>query len=255
MLFRRWMVVLSTGAFAVNTYGATLAFDQETYLVLADEPVPLEVRIVYGSGEPADLFSYGVRIQASDPGVISLADISPPSALDFNGIFGPGAMVDSDSAVLGIKGTISPSLPLAPYNGALVARYELVFSEVGPLLLNLARWQTVGPNEDVFVAGDGTSLDDALILGSAAVWVVTRPVLTLRLAPFPSADVEIEFETVPGVRYFLEVTENYEQWTDLTTTIGDGDPSIFVHTNARNTSSARGYRARIELVGADFLEP
>jgi hypothetical protein len=154
-------------------------FDQSTYQVAPNGIVSVGIVIT----PPASgLFSYGVRLNLP-PGkaaATSSDSIEVPSPLDFNGVFGPGALRTVDAAGGGVKGTVNIDPLVEAYRNALIATFNLE-NRVGtvgasyPLTLDLFR--TLGPAESIFVDGLGNTLDQRIVFGTAMVTVVPEPSL------------------------------------------------------------------------------
>lgn len=158
---------------------ATVRFELPEYTVAVGEFLDLRVLIDHDQGEPADLFSYGVRVELLEPGAANLVTLGLPLALDYDGVNGAPAAVDVDPAVLGAKGTINVfEMPQVPYTGSLLATYQMQFVQVGTVRLKLHPYNTLGPTEDIFVSGNGMSLDDFVVFRETEVNVIPEPAVT-----------------------------------------------------------------------------
>ncbi len=159
-----------------------LRFDQPIYRV-AEPGSPLEVSILLDGDHlrPDDqvlkpgLFSYALQV-AFDPEKAKAARdpaAQVPDQLDFFGL-DQGAFQRQEAGSVAVKGNISPiSEPVAPYHGTVLARFSL--QNLAPhgdqYDLSLSLFRTLGLNEQLFLDGDGKSLDADLLLGTARVTV------------------------------------------------------------------------------------
>lgn len=220
-----------------NAAGVTVDFGAGEYVAIQGGTVLITVEIDYEPGDPMDLFSYGVRVIPGSTESIMVVNISVPPELDFLGFRGPGALVDTSVDVLGVKGTIDVLAdPRTNYGGSLLATFELAFFELGEVTLDLELFRTLGPTEDVFVAGDGTTLDENITFGSATVNVLTVeevfPKIILAFAGAGNADIQIHFLTMNGFTYVLQWSDDLNNWTDLMSWIGDGSEAAFTDPGA-----------------------
>jgi len=138
-------------------------------------PLAIDVEIAYQGGEPTTLFSFGVRIDVSGPGEVVLDTLTAVPALDFFGTAGPGAFIDAAPGVLGIKGSVDVLGAAPPHAGGTLARYVFSFAENGRYTLTPRAFNTLGPTEDIFVSGNGLSLDDSITFEPTSVTVVPEP--------------------------------------------------------------------------------
>lgn len=153
---------------------ATVAFDQPGYIVSVNTNLALEIGITYDTGEPTDLFSYGVRIFPVGTVPMTLKNIDVPPALDFLSVVGPPAL--RDISVLGVKGSVDAfANPLQFYFGSNIATFLVSFSQQGVYTLDLGFFNTAGPNEDIFVTGGGATLDQDIVFQSTVVTVIPEP--------------------------------------------------------------------------------
>ena len=224
--------------------GVIIGFvEQEVFLVKGSARA-LHVEITYGAGDPAnDLFSYGVRAVPSGLGDAKLEGISVPGELDYLGLRS-GALIDKSPGVMGVKG--NAGVFQGPYAGSLLATYNFRFPSAGEFVLKLDLFRTLGPGEDVFLAGDATRLDDLITFRPVTIRVVARPKITISLLGNEARDARLIFPTARGWGYTLQFSEDLVAWRPLTTTAGDGDPFIYVHRGGAALS--RGYyRVAMEL--------
>lgn len=144
-------------------------------VVVVGSQAVLDLRIEYEAGEPTSLFSFGARLDVTGPGSVVVQSIDAVPELDFFGSAGAGAFEDASLSVLGIKGTVQVSPPAAAYAGALLAQYLFEFPEEGEYTFTPRVFNTLGPTEEIFVAGDGTVLDAQLVFEPVTVTVVPEP--------------------------------------------------------------------------------
>lgn len=175
-LLRTAVAIVLVDAGAAEARAAVVAFSQPDRVVVVNETVDVGILITYDAGESGELFSYGVRLAVAGPAASILTAIDVPSELEFFGADGAPAFRDLDPAVMGVKGTVdalAPSTP--PYDGSLLAVYRMRFPAEGRYDLSLSPFNTLGPSEEIFVAGDGAVLDGALAFGTARIDVIPEP--------------------------------------------------------------------------------
>lgn len=157
----------------------SVALDQLHYRVdtLASS---FRVSIVLAPVPGAGILSYGVTLKFDDSAFeLGRPSIEIPAGLNFNGFAGPGALSDSGPGFVSVKGTVD-------FLGQAVVRYDaaLILSvvlepknvEVGQTtLLDLEPYFTAGPNESLFIDGNGQVLDSQLAFQSAIVEFVPEP--------------------------------------------------------------------------------
>lgn len=237
-----------------------VSFARDDYVVLQGDSICLDVVIRFEPGDPGtpDLFSYGVRVAPSSIVGLSVDSIDVPAELNFNG-FAPGALKDLDPNVIGVKGNVRVP-PGAPYTGVLIATFELTFQALGQFVMDLALFEILGPSEDVFLTGNGITLDDVITFAGATVSVVesieitevVQPEISLPSfpAPFaPGAGVEVRFRTAYGLHYILQTSLDLIHWTDVgPVVIGDGCVFEFVHLDA-GSALERFYRVIVTAPG------
>lgn len=161
-------------------------FDQDLYVVNAPgDTFVARILIDADSATPRDepvpngLFSFGVRstFDSAKAQVASPAEVDPVPPLDFFG-FGPGAFEQVAAGLAGVKGNIDQfGNPLQPYGGTLLA--EVTFTNLASAVdnypLDLDFFRTVGPNEQLFLDGQGIVLDPGVMFRGARVLVVPEP--------------------------------------------------------------------------------
>lgn len=151
-------------------------FSESAYTIALDTPTTFDVVITHDAsdGIPDDLFSFGT-ILLPEPGTpVTLHAIEAVTELDFFGVAGPPA--HQDLGAFGIKGTID-ALDLAanPYPGSRLATYTMSFSSPGAFDIGLDFFNTLGPTEQIFIAGDGTVLDPYITFVPASFTVIPEP--------------------------------------------------------------------------------
>jgi hypothetical protein len=230
-----------------NSSAAVVGFAREGYVVLAGEPFVLELVIRSSPGDPGDggLFSYGVRLIPDTTDSLSVIDVGVPPPLDFFGVT-PGALVESSPSLIGVKGNINIFAdPMVPYGGELLATIKLSFAAIGEYRIDLDFLRTVGPNEQIFLSGDGTVLDDAITFGAVTVRVLDEaqilPLVAVGRSGAGGEDVDVSFPTIRGLTYTIQACDDLVNWTDLETIVGDGDEFLF-HDPARGSERRRFYR-------------
>lgn len=154
---------------------AKLRFDQDAYTAAAKgSSVPL--RILIEPPPVSGLFSFGVRV-TFDPAYAFLDPVlgaRVEQTLNFSGVGGAGAIVETGPGFIGVKGTLDVFAPaLQPYLGDLLATIHLQNqAEPGTSYrVGLEIFRSVGPTETVFVDGTGRALDTRLSFGFADILV------------------------------------------------------------------------------------
>lgn len=156
-----------------------VALDQERY---QSEPLgsSFRVRIVLSPAPAGGIVSYGVTLKF-DFNAFDLVTptFEVPSELNFNGFEGPGAFQEAGPGFVSVKGTVDLlSQAVVKYDAALIASIILAPKNVEPgdsSVLSLEPFYTAGPNEALYVSGDGRVLDPGLIFRSAVVDFVPEP--------------------------------------------------------------------------------
>lgn len=168
---------LAALALCPATEAATILFDRESYVTTPGTPLKVVMSIRYEADEPMDLFSYGVRLfGTSNADHIVFDSVQPVASLDFNGVAGDGALVAIMTGEAAVKGTINlANEPLQTYRGAELATFTLTIGASGNYELSTDFFNTLGPTETIFVAGDGTNLDPSFTFSSATINVIPEP--------------------------------------------------------------------------------
>lgn len=209
-----------------------VAFEHDVYSVSAGQSLEVRVLIDYETHTPQSLFSYGMRMTASPQTGVSVTGIEVPPELDFNLLTGTAAK-DLSPGVWSVTGHVSiAALPSSYYTGSLLATYTVQFSEPGTYTLGLDLNRTAGPSEEVFIDGDGVTLDGELTpMGTTQVVVgeFEPPILTLAEAVSPAGAIDLEFQTSNGVSYILRTSTDLAGWTNLLTFVGDGTVRSYQH--------------------------
>lgn len=210
-----------------------IGFAHEVHVVARDRPVELEVVIDFESSGFADLFSFGLRLvpESAAAGHVALAFVEVPEEIDHLG-FQRGVLVDRSPLVMGVKGNVGFSGGLfTPYAGTSLARFGVVVHQAGTFTLGLDLFRTAGPNEDVFLAGDGAPLDDRITFGTTTVTVFALPEVRVDLVS-DGNDVRVRFDTVAGLRYTLRRSRDLEDWDPVAGIDGDGAEFEFLDVGA-----------------------
>lgn len=156
-----------------------VALDQERYQA---EPLgsSFRVRIVLSPVPAGGIVSYGVTLKF-DFNAFDLVTptFEVPAELNFNGFDGPGAFQESGPGHVSVKGTVDlMSQAMVRYDAALIASIVLAPKNAEPgesSVLTLEPFYTAGPEEALYVGGDGRVLDPNLIFRSAVVDFVPEP--------------------------------------------------------------------------------
>lgn len=172
----RWWSLLLGGLFLSASHGIGAAaqvfiqFDQPRYDISPGQT--FQARLVMVPSPAAGLGSYGgaVKFPPANAIIASTAAVSVPAPLSFDGVFGPGAKKAVSTGFAGVKGTVDFSLnPLVPYPDSDLATFQITDLGLGSYILQSGFFNTLGPTEQIFIAGDGTVLDPQLSFGSALV--------------------------------------------------------------------------------------
>jgi hypothetical protein len=202
-----WVLAARLSAIGVD-------FTQTQFAVPAGERIEVTVEIGLADGQ--ELFSYGVRLVVGGRAVV-VTSVAVPAELDFTA-FRPGATVDLSPGVHGVKGnTRFTGQEFAGYSGTWLATFTLIGIEPGQVDLGLEIFRTVGSSEDVFVATDGTVLDDEIAFGSASLTVAAAP--ALEITRLDAGRVRVRYAMVAGLRYFLRRSEDLEDWELIAETV------------------------------------
>lgn len=156
-----------------------LAPDQRDYRV---EPLASSFRVslVFAPIPGAGIASYGVTLKFdADSFDVGRPGIEIPAGLDFNGFAGPGALTEIGPGFVSVKGTVDfLSQAVVRYDAPLVVSIILAPKDALPgetTVLSLEPYYTAGPNEALFVDGDGRVLDPDIVFGSATVEFIPEP--------------------------------------------------------------------------------
>jgi len=169
------VVALGTALLSLSMLRAVAApalihFDRYRYDIAPGST--FEARLLISPQPAAGLASYGVAVAfpASQAAVINANAISVPVPLNFDGVLDPGAKKVAGSGFAGAKGTVDFALnPLVPYLGADLVSFQITDLGFGSYVLQSGFFNTLGPTEQIFVAGDGSVLDPNIIFGTALV--------------------------------------------------------------------------------------
>lgn len=166
-------------ALAASGQGSfTIGFDRDVYQIQPGQT--FTARVLMEPQSLSGLFSYAILVQmdATKARVNGPFGIAVPEDLEFNGVVGAGAFREVGEGYAGVKGTVDFfGLPLSVYQGSLLASFAItdLSSAPGEYLLTLRGFNTLGPTEQLFVAGDGQVLDDFITYRGATVQVVPEP--------------------------------------------------------------------------------
>jgi len=156
-----------------------VALDQLNYRV---EPLAssFRVSVVLAPIPGAGIVSYGITLKFdSDAFELGRPGLEIPAGLNFNGFAGPGALSDSGPGFISVKGTVDLlGQAIVRYDAPLVVSIILAPKNAVPgetSVLSLEPYFTAGPEESLFIDGDGRVLDRDLIFGSATVEFVPEP--------------------------------------------------------------------------------
>ncbi len=107
------------------------------------------------------------------------AGIEIPAPLDFNGLQGTGAFPDVGPGYASVKGTVDLMGQAAVrYDASLLATFVLIPKDLEPggaYELVLEPFYTVGPDEALYVTGEGGVLDAEMVFGRASLVVIPEP--------------------------------------------------------------------------------
>jgi hypothetical protein len=173
---------LNANVFAQGVF--TIRPEAGSYTALSGQQ--LAVNVVIEPVVPAGLFSYGVSV-AFDAlkASLSAGDIAVPPPLSFNGFTGGSPTREALAGFAGVKGTVdATAAPIHFYEGAVVATFlfRIAGNPGDSFPLELGLFRTLGPSESVFVDGNGATLDDRLVFGSALVTIVPEPRVSILIA-------------------------------------------------------------------------
>lgn len=199
-------------------------FDSSEYIATAGGSV--SITLTFGEPVPGGLAGYHLSLNAATAGVFDPDDsvvIIVPE-LD-NNLSGDGpatrSIVDSGVEILGFAEFGSP------YSGQDFVTFQLAISPnaaAGEYLLSLEI-----PVEDGFVNGDFEAIDDDMVFGSATLTIeVPAPAIGETPVEFDTdtGSAILSFVGVPQRDYLIEVSEDLENWTELTMIAADSSGEI-----------------------------
>lgn len=163
-------VLASLMVLSCRGHAASVEFDRSVYTVSTHTAIP--VRVQMDPVDAAGLYSYGVRLTFTPIVGVSVT-VVPLPVLDFNGVLGPGAVMDTGPGFAAVKGTAESVA--APSTNPFLATFLMEFSQPGDYPLGLELFNTLGPTEEIFVNGSGLHLDPDIMFGSAVVHVTSPP--------------------------------------------------------------------------------
>ncbi|TVP79021.1 MAG: hypothetical protein EA353_07250 [Puniceicoccaceae bacterium] len=215
-----------------------LGFEQAEYVAGPGDVVTL--RVDFGTPVPNGLDVYTLRLPypsgAFDPAATT---ISVVPELD-NDLFEENPAERSFTADYA---EVSGAAPLGdPYFGTTFLEIAVTIdmnTPAGAFPLTLAL-----PGENSFVDGDLNAIDDDLILGSATLVIEVPPP---SLSETPEFDSEagtftLAFSGVPGRSYLLEVSNDLEDWDELTTLTAAPSGLVTFTDSTASTHPRRFYR-------------
>ena len=161
-------------------------FDQDTYFVngpgdVINAQVLIDANDAVAGDTPVrgGLFSFGVSadypVAKASLNNVSQIHVSPE--LEHFGFDG-SAFRDIQPGLASVKGNVdSNTVPTVPYEGTWLATFDLTNLATGPdsYPLGLDFFRTVGVNEQIFVDGNGLSLDDSIVFIPSRVVIVPEP--------------------------------------------------------------------------------
>lgn len=156
-----------------------VALDQLNYRVdtLASS---FRVSVVLAPVPGAGIVSYGITFKFDqDAFELGRPGIEIPSGLDHNGFGGPGALTDAGPGFVSVKGTVDfLGQAIVQYDAPLVLSIVLAPKNAIPgevTILSLEPYFTAGPEESLFVDGDGRVLDNELVFRDSTVEFIPEP--------------------------------------------------------------------------------
>lgn len=160
----------------------TVGLDQLRYQV---EPLgsSFRVRVVLSAVPEGGITSYGVTLKF-DPNAFSTVTpfFEVPEVLNHNGFDAGGAVQAAGPGFVSVKGTVDfLGQAIVRYDANVIASIILAPKNQTPgstSPLELAPFYTAGPEEQLWVTGDGHVLDTELLFGSATVAFVPEPTPT-----------------------------------------------------------------------------
>ena len=183
--FTHALAVLCVPSALAQSTSHRVEFPQAHYDVAIGQEFSTYVRI--NPVPAAGLFSYGLICTVEgNNGLTGIVAMTPPPALAFDGVLGAGTRgVTSLLGKYSGKGSVDILLPQkSNYLDPNLGNLSIAGLPGGNYNLTLGVYNTLGLTESVFVDGESRSLDSQLVLGSAALTVVTAPSGTI--TPFGS---------------------------------------------------------------------
>lgn len=165
----------------------TVHFDQDVYLVNGPgDVVPARVLIDADANRPGEtpvpggLFSFGVLMSypTAKAELTSTVQILAPTELEHFSFDAAAFRRAAPAGEAGIKGNVDATFsPIVPYADPWLATFQLTNLATGPdsYPLGLDFFRTVGINEQIFLDGNGGSLDASIVFRPARVVVVPEP--------------------------------------------------------------------------------
>lgn len=156
-----------------------VALDQLNYRVDPLSP-SFRVSVVLAPVPGAGIVSYGITFKFDNEAFeLGRPGIEIPAGLDHNGFAGPGALTDAGPGFVSVKGTVDfLGQAIVRYDAPLVLSIILAPKNAVPgesTILSLEPYFTAGPEESLFVDGDGRVLDDDLVFRASTVEFVPEP--------------------------------------------------------------------------------
>lgn len=156
-----------------------IALDQLNYRV---EPIAssFRVSVVLAPVPGAGIVSYGITLKFdADAFDLSRPGIEIPAGLNFNGFAGAGALTESGPGFVSVKGTVDLlGQAIVRYDAPVVLSIILAPKNAEPgssSILSLEPYYTAGPEESLFLDGDGRVLDPDLVFRSSTVEFIPEP--------------------------------------------------------------------------------
>ncbi|NBB78442.1 MAG: hypothetical protein GVY36_03220 [Verrucomicrobia bacterium] len=228
------VLVAASGLHAVN-----VNFDNAEYVAGPGDTVA--ITLSFDEAVPNGLAGYHLRLNAASSGVFepSASSISIVTELD-NNLFGDGpadrTLADDSAKVLGFAEAGSP------YTGVEFVTFDLKIdadAPAGTYALSLEL-----PLEDSFVDGNFQIIDDDLVFDTSSL-VIEVPPPASSAAPQYDGDADtfsLSFSGVPGRSYLLEVSDDLENWDDLTTLTAAPSGSMTYVDTSVSSHPKRFYR-------------
>ena len=181
-------MALAMACAVVSSPGMALAGAPLSQMVGFEEPryevdalsTGFRVRVVIEPVPAAGLVSYGVTLKFDANAFdVGRPGIEVPAELNFNGFQGTGAFTDAGPGFASVKGTVDlMSQAMVSYDAPVLATFTLIpkgaVAGVTTDLL-LEPFYTVGEEESLYVAGDGSVLDGDLVFGRTTLEFIPEP--------------------------------------------------------------------------------